>query len=146
MSRRGRKSMSQINVVPFIDVMLVLLIIFMVTAPLLVRNIDVELPVSQGDPNQEAKQLPPIVVGVDADGRYFLYNDEGDREYSETRETAIARAAAVYELDAEAGTDREIMVYGDKRVEYQQVLDLLNLLAPYVKEGSSVKLMTVLGE
>ncbi|OOY99604.1 biopolymer transporter ExbD [Solemya velum gill symbiont] len=146
MSCRSRKSMSQINVVPFIDVMLVLLIIFMVTAPLLVRNVDVELPVSKGDPTQVAEILPPVVVGVDEQGLYFLYNDDGVREYVESREAAIARAAAVYALDADAGTEREIMVYGDKRVEYQKVLDLLSLLSPYVREGDSVKLMTVLGE
>ena len=90
--------------------------------------------------------MPPVVVGVDEQGLYFLYNDEGAREYAESREAAIARAAAVYSLDAEAGTEREIMVYGDKRVEYQKVLDLLSLLSPYVREGDSVKLMTVLGE
>ena len=69
MSRRQRtnKPMAEINVVPYIDVMLVLLIIFMVTAPLLVRNVDVDLPVTRGSASQVAEDLPPVLVGVDAE-------------------------------------------------------------------------------
>ena len=73
MRRRARtnKPIAEINVVPYIDVMLVLLIIFMVTAPMLVRNVDVELPVSQGDPGSVAEEQPPIVLGVTNNG--FLH-------------------------------------------------------------------------
>lgn len=138
--------MSQINVVPFIDVMLVLLIIFMVTAPLLVRNIDVDLPIAQADPSKEADKQPPIVLGVEADGRYFLYDDEGNRRYVETEEEGVAMALAEHQSDAEDGSlDRDVLVYGDKSVEYGKVLDLLEVLQDNVEEGQSVKLVTVVG-
>ncbi len=146
MARRGRKSMSQINVVPFIDVMLVLLIIFMVTAPLLVRSVDVQLPISQGDPSRMAETAAPIVVGIDADNRYFLYNDDGEREFAETEATAIARA---YEIDQATLPDqpvREVMVYGDTSVEYGQVLRLLAGLQGFVGADRPVRLMTVTGD
>ena len=145
--RRSRKQMSQINVVPFIDVMLVLLIIFMVTAPLLVRNIDVDLPIAQADPSREAEQTPPIVLGVEADGRYFLYDDAGGRSYVGSEQEGIAMALAEHQSDAEDGRlDRDVLVYGDKHVEYDKVLRLLQALQDNVEEGRTVKLVTVIGE
>ena len=69
-SRKRRKLKADINVVPYIDVMLVLLIIFMVTAPLLNLGVDVELPQANAKPIQQDKE--PVIVGVHADGRLSL--------------------------------------------------------------------------
>ena len=149
MSRRQRtnKPMAEINVVPYIDVMLVLLIIFMVTAPLLVRNVDVDLPVTRGSASQVAEDPPPILVGIDADNRYFIFNDEsGERDYEVTEAGAIADAIAA--TLAEPG--REVMVYGAAKVEYDRVLRLLQALQDTLMqqgvEGKTVRLMTMTGE
>jgi biopolymer transport protein TolR len=149
MSRRQRtnKPMAEINVVPYIDVMLVLLIIFMVTAPLLVRNVDVDLPVTRGSASQVAEDLPPVLVGVDAENRYFIFDDEsGERDYEVTEAGAIADAVAA--TLAEPG--REVMVYGDAKVEYDRVLRLLQALQDTLQrqgvEGKTVRLMTMTGE
>ena len=149
MSRRQRtnKPMAEINVVPYIDVMLVLLIIFMVTAPLLVRNVDVELPVTEGSPSRVAEELPPILVGVDMENRYFIFNDEtGQRDYEVTEADAIAEAVAASLTEPE----REVMVYGAARVEYQRVLRLLQALQETLQQQGvrekTVRLMTMTGE
>ena len=127
--------MSEINVVPYIDVMLVLLIIFMVTAPLLVRNVDVDLPVTQGSESSVAEELPPILVGVDDENRYFIFNDEtGERDYENNEAGAIAEAVAA--SLAEPG--REAMVYGAASVEYQHVLRLLQVLTRLRDAGNSI--------
>ncbi len=67
--------MSEINVVPYIDVMLVLLVIFMVTAPLLTEGVKVELPIASSEP-VESETVEPFVLTVDNEGRYFLNDDE----------------------------------------------------------------------
>ena len=77
-SRGRRKLKAEINVVPYIDVMLVLLIIFMVTAPLMNLGVDIELPKSNATAIQNDKE--PIVVSVDKDGAYFLTLGASERE------------------------------------------------------------------
>lgn len=149
MARRqnANKPMAEINVVPYIDVMLVLLIIFMVTAPLLVRNVDVDLPVTEGSESSVAEELPPILVGVDAENRYFIFNDEtGARDYENTEAGAIAEAVATSLTEP----NREVMVYGAAKVEYQRVLRLLQALQETLRlqgvENKTVRLMTITGE
>ena len=70
-SSRGRRLMGEINVVPYIDVMLVLLIIFMITAPLLTQGVKVDLPKAGAEP-LEAQRIQPLVLSVDAQGRLYL--------------------------------------------------------------------------
>jgi len=93
---RGRKPMSEINVVPYIDVMLVLLIIFMVTAPLLTQGVKVDLPDAHApaiDP-AELQNRPPLVLSVDRQGR--LYLNQGERLEEPLEDSMIeARVAAV---------------------------------------------------
>ena len=139
--------MAEINVVPYIDVMLVLLIIFMVTAPLLVRNVDVDLPVTEGSESSVAETLPPILVGVDDENRYFIFNDDtGARDYENSDAGAIAEAVAASLTEP----DREVMVYGAAKVEYQRVLQLLQALQETLRlqgvENKTVRLMTITGE
>jgi len=144
MRRRARsnKPIAEINVVPYIDVMLVLLIIFMVTAPMLVRNVDVELPVSQGDPGSVAEEQPPIVLGVTNNGLYFLYDDDGEQEFLPSEEEALAATLALTIKDPA----RDVMVYGDKKVEYGIILRLLQALQQSVEKGKQVKLMTIISD
>ncbi|UTO28221.1 protein TolR [Bartonella harrusi] len=109
--------MSEINVTPFVDVMLVLLIIFMVSAPLLVNGVPLDLPHSQAGPVQ--MQDTPLTVSLDAQGRLAINQD-----YYETAEALIAQLKA--KLDSEPGQkNKRIFVRAAKTVEYQQVLKLL---------------------
>ena len=144
MRRRARtnKPIAEINVVPYIDVMLVLLIIFMVTAPMLVRNVDVELPVSQGDPGRVAEEQQPIVLGVTNDGLYFLYDDDGERKFLPSEDEALAATLALTIKDPA----RDVMVYGDKKVEYGDVLRLMQALQQGMEKGKQVKLMTIISD
>ena len=90
---RGRRLMGEINVVPYIDVMLVLLIIFMITAPLLTQGVKVDLPKAAAEP-LEAQRLKPLVLSVDRAGRLYL-NVGGDPQAALDEQTVAARAAAV---------------------------------------------------
>ncbi|MCG5515913.1 MULTISPECIES: protein TolR [unclassified Ectothiorhodospira] len=119
--RRRRRSMSQINVVPFIDVMLVLLIIFMVTAPLLQQGVEVDLPQADAealDPTPE--QGEPIVVTVSRDGRMTL--NQGPR-VGEALERDELRGIVGDLLSQQPGTD--VFVRGDRFVDYGRVVDAM---------------------
>ena len=106
--RRRRKLMGEINVVPYIDVMLVLLIIFMITAPLLTQGVQVELPEANAKPidPELLKNREPLVLSVDRDGRYYL-NIGGDED-SPIGEAEVARVSQTHDLPAPA-VDLEIV-------------------------------------
>ena len=118
-SRRKKRLMGEINVVPYIDVMLVLLVIFMVTAPLLSTGVDVELPAADAQPLEEDQE--PFVLTVDKQGRYYL-NDGEDALASDEE---IQRQAAIV-LGKNPRTP--FMVRGDAAVEYAQVVRAMVLL------------------
>ncbi len=120
--RYKKKIMAEINVVPYIDVMLVLLIIFMITAPLLSQGIKVELPQVVSEP-LESDTKEPLVVTVNAEGDYFLNIGE-DTETPVNHELLVARVAAV--LRHQPGTP--VMVRGDKDVNYGKVVIAMALL------------------
>ncbi|MBB4076308.1 biopolymer transport protein TolR [Bartonella fuyuanensis] len=109
--------MSEINITPFVDVMLVLLIIFMVSAPLLVNGVPLDLPRSQAGPVQAQK--PPLTVSLDAQGRFAINQD-----YYETSQALVAQLKTLLEADA-TQKDQRIFVRVAKTIEYQQVLKLL---------------------
>jgi biopolymer transport protein TolR len=123
--KRGRKLMGEINVVPYIDVMLVLLIIFMITAPLLTQGVQVELPDADAKPidPQLLKDREPLVLSVDRDGRYFL-NIGGDED-SPVNEAEVARRAGAV-LGREP--DTPVLVKADERVPYGSVVRGMVLL------------------
>jgi biopolymer transport protein TolR len=114
--------MSEINVVPYIDVMLVMLVIFMITAPLLNQGVDVELPQADADP-MPGEQQDPVVLTVDADGRYFL-NVGGDPEQEIDADTLIERTAAILRSRPKA----TVLVRGDANVDYGLVVAAMSLL------------------
>jgi len=114
--------MSEINVVPYIDVMLVMLVIFMITAPLLNQGVDVELPQADAEPIS-GEQQDPLVLTVDAEGRYFL-NIGGDPEVAIDAETLVARTAAVLRRRPKVS----VLVRGDANVDYGLVVAAMSLL------------------
>ena len=115
--RRSARPMSEINVTPMVDVMLVLLIIFMVTAPLLTVGVPIELPKS------EAKQLEgdkePLTISVDPEGKIFLQETELQIKEIVPKLTAIAKN----------GYDERIFVRGDRRVNYGVVMRVMGTIS-----------------
>jgi TolR protein len=114
--------MSDMNVTPLVDVMLVLLIIFMVAAPMMATGIPVNLPKAQAKPLSEQK--PPIAVSIDADGKVFI----------DQSQVAAEELIATLNLDAE-NKERRIHVRGDKTVPYGKVIEVMALInsAGYTK-------------
>jgi biopolymer transport protein TolR len=119
--RRHRRRMAEINIVPYIDVMLVLLIIFMVTAPMLNLGADIQLPQSAAKALQNEKQ--PVLVTVDRDGNVFLTLGKNAREQVDD-ETLVKNVSAFVKQDPKVS----VMLGGDKRVDYGRVNQVLGLL------------------
>ena len=120
--RPRKRPMSEINVVPYIDVMLVMLVIFMITAPLLNQGVDVELPQADAEP-MDSDQKDPLVLTVDAEGRYFL-NIGGDPDESIDAEALVTRTGAVLRRRPNV----VVMVRGDSGVDYGRVVEAMALL------------------
>ena len=122
---RRRRLMVEINVVPYIYVLLVLLIIFMITAPLLAEGVKVELPKAgaQPIPPEMLKDSKPIVLTIDDTGRLFLnYNQPEDEPM--TADKVEAQAAAVLRRAPET----TVLVRGDYRVAYGEVVGAMTIL------------------
>jgi biopolymer transport protein TolR len=118
-----RKLMAEINVVPYIDVMLVLLIIFMVTAPLLTQGVKVELPKAGAEPIEDVPNHPPLVVSVDADGNLYInVGDNEDEPRSGPQIVASTRAVMAERPDT------PILVKADRAVPYGNVVGAMVLL------------------
>ena len=118
---RGRKLMGEINVVPYIDVMLVLLIIFMVTAPMLSQGIKVDLPKAGASPIEPDK-LEPLLLSVDREGRLYLNIGDPRAALAEDRVLEIASAALRRE------PERPVLVKADRAVAYGRVVEGMVLL------------------
>jgi len=118
-----RKLMSEINVVPYIDVMLVLLVIFMVTAPLLTQGIKVELPKAGAEPIEDVADQPPVVLSVDAAGN--LYLDIGDNEDEPTSGAEIVRRVGIV---IRSNPETPVLVKADRAVPYGNVVGAMVLL------------------
>ncbi len=119
---RKRRAVAEINVVPYIDVMLVLLIIFMVTAPMLMQGVKVDLPDADTAPveNQDSE---PLIVSVDAAGQLFL-NIGGNEKQALELATIRQRVAAV--LRRSPG--KPVLVWGDQAVPYGRVVTVMSTL------------------
>lgn len=114
------KQLAEINVVPYIDVMLVLLIIFMVTAPLLMQGVKVDLPQAPSVP-LENKDEEPIIVSIKQDGSYYL-NLGGEPESQRPLPEIIDTVAKVLRQKP----DTPVLVWGDTKVEYGIVVSLMS--------------------
>ena len=117
-----KRPMSEINVVPYIDVMLVLLVIFMITAPLLTQGVKIDLPDAAAEV-VEATDAEPLIVSVDSAGRYFI-NFGGDEAEPVDEATLLNRAAAL--LQHRPGI--QVLVKGDESVEYGAVVVAMAIL------------------
>lgn len=125
MSRRvKRKPMSDINVVPYIDVMLVLLIVFMVTAPMLVQGVQVDLPEASTEPVPPSDD-DPIVISVDAKGRYYISLGDPDKQGSPVQLEDIGDKMSKI-LRNKPKTP--VMVRGDSAVNYGSVVAAMAVL------------------
>ena len=119
--RKRHKLKAEINVVPYIDVMLVLLIIFMVTAPLLNLGVDIQLPQSKAKSVQNDKE--PAVVSVDKDGKLYLTLGTSQRELIEPS-ALVAKASAFVRQNP----DVPFLIAGDQRVDYGRIYQAMVLL------------------
>lgn len=117
-----RRPMGEINVVPYIDVMLVLLIIFMITAPLIQQGVEVDLPQAQANPVED-KSNPPLVVTVDRNGLYYLDVGESPEQPIALEDVQIKVAAVLRNKP-----DTPVMVRGDKAVDYGAVVRVMTHL------------------
>ena len=120
MPQQRRKPMSEINVVPYIDVMLVLLVIFMVTAPMLTQGVKGDLPETTSDPIQQDKDVESITVSVDSNGAYYL--EVGD-DASEPMALDEVRNQVAKILSQRS--NGEVLVRGDEYVDYGVVVRLM---------------------
>ena len=134
-TNRSRKSMSEMNVVPYIDVMLVLLVIFMITAPMLTQGVSVDLPRAQAEPLPQDDDQEPLIVSVDANGAYYL--EVGDER---------GRPQPLREITQQLGNilaerpNANVYVRGDEHVRYGEVMQLMSALQ--VAGASRVGLIT----
>jgi biopolymer transport protein TolR len=122
MARKKRRMMAEINVVPYIDVMLVLLIIFMVTAPMLSQGVKVELPQADSQPiEQDSRE--PLVVSVDASGAYYL-------SLAEDPMAALDADGLLEQLASARQQHPNMPVYvkGDRYVAYGRVVEVMALI------------------
>ena len=122
---KKRRLMGEINVVPYIDVMLVLLIIFMITAPLLTQGVQVELPDADAAPitPEDLRNREPLVLSVDREGLYYV-NVGGDEDQPVDEDTVLKRVQVVLSRDAQT----PVLVKADERVPYGRVVQGMVLL------------------
>jgi len=118
-----RKPVAEINVVPYIDVMMVLLVIFMISTPLLTQGVKVDLPQAQTE-NLEIEVADTLIVKVDHRGTLFLTVGNNEEE-SLTRENLLEQVKQHMQQNPKT----TVLVAGDERAEYRLVMDLLALLS-----------------
>ncbi len=120
-TRASSKIINEINVVPYVDIMLVLLVIFMVVTPLAIQGLDINLPKTQAD-QIELEQSQPFIIEVNENGFYFIEEDGGFVQVSlGFIEDRFSRVIA-------ANPQIEIIVRGDQKTSYQSIAELLSVL------------------
>lgn len=120
--KKKRKLNAEINVVPYIDVMMVLLVIFMITAPMLTQGVNVELPQAGADP-VDTQDNEPVIVTVDKDGNYYI-DVGGDPTEAVSEDVVFERISKVLATNPK----KLLLVRGDKGVDYEAVVMLMTLL------------------
>ena len=119
---RRRRMLAEINVVPYIDVMLVLLVIFMVTAPMLMQGVEVDLPDAHAAPVKD-QDAEPLIVSINDRGQLFL-NLGADEKQALELATIRQRVAAVLRRTP----DKPVLVWGDQKVAYGNVVVVMTAL------------------
>ena len=119
-----KKPMAEINVVPYIDVTLVLLIIFMITAPLIQSGVEVDLPQAESNPVEQDDKPTPIIISIDKTGQYFIDLGLGEEESAVSPQEILLLTAAVRKNAPETA----VYIRGDKQVEYGQVVTVMAAL------------------
>ena len=119
---RRRRMLAEINVVPYIDVMLVLLVIFMVTAPMLMQGVEVNLPDAAAAPVKD-QDAEPMIVSINDRGELFLNLGANEKQALELA-TVRQRVAAVLRRTP----DKPVLVWGDEQVPYGQVVTVMTAL------------------
>jgi len=122
MPRHKKKPLAEINVVPYIDVMLVLLVVFMVTAPLLIQGVDVQLPEASSAPLESADQ-EPLVVSIAANGHYFVNLGKTEQE-AKSLELIKEQVAKILKQQPKT----PVLVWGDTNVPYGKVIELMSAI------------------
>ncbi len=123
---KREKPISDINVVPYIDVMLVLLVIFMITAPMLTQGVTVDLPKAASQ-TLAPSDREPIIVSVNEQGTYFLNISDAPGDPIESQ-SLVVRVAAELELAKQSGQKLNVLVKGDQGVPYGKVIRAMALL------------------
>jgi len=123
---KRERPISEINVVPYIDVMLVLLVIFMITAPMLSQGVTVDLPKTASETLQPTER-EPIIVSVNQQGTYFLNISSTPADPIESQ-ALVVRVAAELELAKQTGQKLNVLVKGDQGVAYGKVVQAMALL------------------
>ncbi len=124
--RGSRKPMAEINVVPFIDVMLVLLVIFMITAPLLTQGVKVDLPKTQAKALTD-QQKQPLIITVDATGNFY-YNLADKPNQAVSARTLSHLVSTTLQSSGDGVDQRPVLVRGDQGVNYGKVMEAMVLL------------------
>lgn len=119
---KKRKRLAEINVVPYIDVMLVLLIVFMITAPMLMQGVRVDLPRAPSEPI-ESQDDEPLIVSLGADGRYYL-NLGSEPDSAKPLSEIVDQVGRVLRQKPET----QVLVWGDRSVPYGDVVALMTEL------------------
>ena len=120
--RRRRTLLSEINVVPYIDVMLVLLVVFMIAAPLMVQGVLVNLPEALSEPLPREKN-DPLIISIKSEGTFFL-------ETQATKNTPLGLDEISIQVEKilKANPSLQVVVRGDGGVKYQKVMELMSVL------------------
>ena len=119
---RKRKLVSDINVVPYIDVMLVLLVVFMVSAPLMVQGILLNLPEASNEPLPREQQ-DPLIISVDSKGQFYL-----EIQSSQNEPLALIQLSEKISSILKVNPSLQVVVRGDGQVEYQRIISLMSEL------------------
>lgn len=124
--KQRTRPIAEMNVVPYIDVMLVLLVIFMITAPILTQGVTVDLPKALSESIQSADR-EPIIVSVNREGQYFL-NIHSMPDQSLEPHALMTRVAAELMIAQQSGEKANVFVKGDQGVSYGKVVTAMSLL------------------
>lgn len=120
---KRHKPNAEINVVPYIDVMMVLLVIFMVTAPMLTQGVIVDLPEAKSDPVATDELSQPLIISISKSGDYYLELGENDKQ-----PITLERIGVQVGKILERAPDTQVLLRGDKAIEYGLVVKIMTVL------------------